>query len=184
MRDVRVSTRALMVLCVALCVLAITQSGSGESSIPRIVRYSGSVPRLAGHMASVRASFYAAEGGAPLWAETQNVNFEANGGFTVLIGAQSTDGIPSFLFDAGVARWIGIEAEGEELHPRTMLLSVPYAIKAGDADTLGGKPFSAFVLASIASTASAAAEQIKASTTAPTSGAAAYVDNNYAEVLL
>src|SRR3990170_1578308 len=34
-----------------------------------------------------------------------------------------------------------------EEQPRILLVSVPYALKAADAETLGGKPASAFVLA-------------------------------------
>jgi hypothetical protein len=36
---------------------------------------------------------------------------------------------------------------GEVDLPRVLLVSVPYALKAGDADTLGGKPASAYALA-------------------------------------
>ena len=36
---------------------------------------------------------------------------------------------------------------GEVEQPRVLLVSVPYALKAADADTLGGLPASAFVLA-------------------------------------
>src|SRR5205814_209313 len=37
----------------------------------------------------------------------------------------------------------GLEAEQQ---PRVLLVSVPYALKAGDAETLGGKPASAYML--------------------------------------
>jgi hypothetical protein len=40
-----------------------------------------------------------------------------------------------------------VRAEGQAEQPRVLLLSVPSALKAGDADTVGGKPLSAFVLA-------------------------------------
>jgi hypothetical protein len=40
-----------------------------------------------------------------------------------------------------------VSGEGFAEQPRVMLLSVPYALKAADADTVGGKPLSAFVLA-------------------------------------
>src|ERR1041385_3247005 len=38
--------------------------------------------------------------------------------------------------------------------PRVLLVSVPYALKAADAETLSGKPLSAFVLAPSADSAS------------------------------
>jgi hypothetical protein len=40
-----------------------------------------------------------------------------------------------------------VNLPGEAEQPRVLLVSVPYALKAADAETLGGKPLSAFVLA-------------------------------------
>ncbi len=37
--------------------------------------------------------------------------------------------------------------QGQVEQPRVLLVAVPYALKAADADTIGGKPASAFVLA-------------------------------------
>jgi len=50
-----------------------------------------------------------------------------------------------------------VQGQGEQ--PRVLLVSAPYALKAGDAETLGGLPLSAFLLAAptSASTAPAAA---------------------------
>src|SRR5262249_35155816 len=50
---------------------------------------------------------------------------------------------------SGEPRWLGVLAQipGEPEQPRVLLVSVPYALKAADADTIGGKPASAFVLA-------------------------------------
>jgi hypothetical protein len=39
-----------------------------------------------------------------------------------------------------------VQAEGQAEQPRVLLVSVPYALKAADAETVGGKPLSAFVL--------------------------------------
>jgi hypothetical protein len=47
----------------------------------------------------------------------------------------------------GEARWLGVQPEGQAEQPRVLLLRGPYALKAGDAQTLGGLPSSAFVLA-------------------------------------
>jgi len=47
-----------------------------------------------------------------------------------------------------MARWLGVQpalpSVGEQ--PRVLLVGVPYALKAADAETLGGKPASAFML--------------------------------------
>jgi hypothetical protein len=51
------------------------------------------------------------------------------------------------LFSSGEARWLGVQVQGQAEQPRTLLLSVPYALKALDAETIHGMPLSAFVLA-------------------------------------
>jgi hypothetical protein len=57
------------------------------------------------------------------------------------------DGLPVDLFTSGEVRWLGIQVGTEaEQQPRVLLVSVPYALKAGDAETLGGKPASAYML--------------------------------------
>jgi len=85
------------------------------------------------------------EGGAPLWSETQSVDVDAAGKVSVVLGA--IEKIPMEIFSSGEARWLGVQRLPEAEQPRILLASVPYAFKAGDADTLGGKPLSAFVLA-------------------------------------
>jgi hypothetical protein len=89
------------------------------------------------------------EGGTPLWTEDQNVELDANGNYTALLGATKNGGVPPELFAGGEARWLQVKfyAPGEVDLPRVLLVSVPYALKAGDADTLGGKPASAYLLA-------------------------------------
>jgi hypothetical protein len=51
------------------------------------------------------------------------------------------------LFTRSQARWLGVQPElpGVGELPRVLLVGVPYALKAADADTLGGKPASAYV---------------------------------------
>jgi hypothetical protein len=87
------------------------------------------------------------EGGAALWLETQNVGLDEQGRYTVLLGATKSEGLPLELFLGGETRWLGAQVQlpGEVEQGRVLLLSVPYALKAADAETLGGKPASAFV---------------------------------------
>lgn len=63
------------------------------------------------------------------------------------LGATKSDGLPAELFTSAEARWLGVQVAGQPEQPRTLLLSVPYALKAGDAETIGGLPPSAFLLA-------------------------------------
>jgi hypothetical protein len=85
--------------------------------------------------------------GSPLWFETQNIQADAKGNYTVQLGATKPDGLPLDLFSSGEARWLGVTVNGGQEQPRVLLLSVPYALKAADAETIGGLPASAFVLA-------------------------------------
>jgi hypothetical protein len=96
----------------------------------------------------VTFSLYNTEaGGEPLWFETQTVQADDLGRYTALLGAMHTDGLPLDLFTSGEVRWLGIQVGTEaEQQPRVLLVSVPYALKAGDAETLGGKPASAYML--------------------------------------
>jgi hypothetical protein len=91
---------------------------------------------------------YAAEHDlTPLWEESQTITPQGNGQYTVLVGASREEGIPLDVFRSGEARWIGVTLErvGEVEAPRTRLASVPYALRAQDAETLGGHPASAYV---------------------------------------
>ncbi len=97
------------------------------------------------------------EGGLPLWTETQNLTLDPQGHYTVLLGANSPEGLPLALFTTSEALWLGVEPQlpGQSEQPRVLLVAVPYALKSADADTLGGLPPSAFMLAPSAASASA-----------------------------
>lgn len=145
--------------------------------VPRIIRINGTLKMPAADASSgdvaqvnvgaaieVRFALYADEtGGDPLWEETQKVEVDAAGRYTVLLGATQPAGLPMELFTTGKAQWLETTRqseletarqgqsdalrEGEPAQPRIMLVSVPFALKAGDAETLGGKPASAYALA-------------------------------------
>ncbi len=85
------------------------------------------------------------EGLIPLWSETQNLEIDARGRYQALLGADTEGGIPLAHFSATDARWLGVRLSGYPEQPPVMLLSVPYALKAADAETLGGKPPSAYM---------------------------------------
>jgi hypothetical protein len=87
------------------------------------------------------------QGGSPLWMETQNVQPDPSGHYTVLLGSMTSYGLPASIFASGEAHWLGVQVQGQAEEPRVLLVSAPYALKAADADTVGGLPPSAFVLA-------------------------------------
>jgi hypothetical protein len=152
-------------LALVLAVLSLTFSNSlvGQTldasalpaGVPRLVKFSGVLKDSSGSAlngtASIGFAVYAnSAGGTPLWQETQNVEF-SQGNYTVFLGQSSSIGIPAEIFLTGQPRWLGIRivAPGEEEEqPRTFLTSVPYALKAVDADTVGGLPPSAFLRSS------------------------------------
>jgi hypothetical protein len=65
----------------------------------------------------------------------------------VQLGATSAKGLPADLFVSGQGHWLAVQIGSEAEQPRALLVAVPYAMKAVDAETVGGLPASAFVLA-------------------------------------
>ena len=117
-----------------------------------MVRFGGTARDLSGNpmtgVVGVTFALYSAQtGGAPLWQETQNVTADSSGHYTALLGATKSGGLPTELFTSEQARWVGVQVEGQTEGPRVLLVSAPYALKAGDAETIGGLPPSAFMLA-------------------------------------
>ncbi len=123
------------------------------SAVPDLVRYSGLLKDsnnapLASQTVGVIFSIYKdAVGGAAVWSETRNLNTTATGQYTVLLGSTKTEGLPAAMFSEQEQRWLGVQVQGQSEQPRVLLVSVPYAFKAHEAETLGGLPASAFVKA-------------------------------------
>jgi len=152
----------LLVGCV-LPVLAQQPAAAGKTIVPPMVKFSGTLTDANGksltEMVGVTFSLYKdSQGGTPLWVETQNVQADKTGHYAVMLGSSSSQGLPPDLFVSGEARWLAVQAQGQAEQPRTVLLSVPYALKAADAETIGGLPPSAFVLAAPAASSVAAAD--------------------------
>ena len=125
---------------------------TSQAIVPRLIKFSGALRDVTGKPLSgpldVTFALYDTEtGGNPLWFETQSVQADELGHYTALLGAMHTEVLPIELFTSGEVRWLGIQVGHEqEQQPRVLLVSVPYALKAGDAETLGGKPPSAYML--------------------------------------
>lgn len=131
--------------------LLVVSAAFGQAKVPPLVRFNGtwSARQSSGSTSSNVATFtvYATEGSAkPLWSEVQQITIDKDGNYSVLLGSGSAEGIPASAFQNGESRWLEVEIDGVR-QPRVMLVSVPYALKASDADTLGGLPVSAFLRA-------------------------------------
>lgn len=141
-------------------------SASASSAVvPRLVNFSGraadSEGKIITGMAGATFAIYKDENeGSPLWLESQNIHSDAKGNYTVQLGATKPEGLPLDLFTSGEARWLGVSINNGSEQPRILLLSVPYALKAADAETIGGLPPSAFVRANSTSGASVAGGQV------------------------
>ena len=121
-------------------------------TVPRLIRIRGAVrddggKPLSGSIGITFALYTDENDKAPVWQESQSLQLDSTGRYSALLGASNEAGLPQDVFSAGEARWLGVRPDGQAEQPRILLLSVAYALKAADADMLGGKPASAFVLA-------------------------------------
>ena len=151
--------RALVVVCLLALLLTASpsisaqQATTGNAVVPTLISFNGVLNDSSGRPVTgpvvVTFSLYEEQqGGAALWLESQTVQADSTGHYAVVLGAASAQGLPADLFSSAQARWLGVQLQSEAYElPRVMLLSVPYAMKAGDAATVGGLPPSAFVLA-------------------------------------
>jgi hypothetical protein len=175
--QLRIGSVVITFLLFVLALSAQTANrGATSSNVPPLIPFSGIATDAGGNTLSgvvtITFSLYAGQqGGEPLWTETQNnVQLDATGHYSVELGITKPNGVPTTLFTTGEARWLGVEMAEQGEQPRVLLLSVPYALKAGDAATIGGLPPSAFVLAASAS-GSAQAAPLDAGVASQTSAA-------------
>ena len=158
-RRIQMKIRACFVIVSFLSVLVCTapaQTAAPNSSlisiqVPRLIKFSG-VAQDETHKAitgvvGITFSLYEdQQGGSPLWVETQNVRGDASGHYTAMLGSASAEGVPLELFSSGEAQWLGVQIQGQPAQARVLLVSVPYALKAHEAETLSGRSISDFVL--------------------------------------
>jgi len=130
---------------------------SAATVVPNLIRFSGTLTDGRGYPITVPIdatfSLYsqptsAQSGETPLWQEKQRVAPNDQGVYTVYLGAATVKGLPPEVFTSVTAQYLGVKLDGEPEQTRVPLVSVPYALKANDAQTLGGLPASAFALAS------------------------------------
>jgi hypothetical protein len=139
-------------LAMVLMSVSVPAARAQQESVPRLVQFNGVLKdggaRVVSGAASVTFAIYSEqEGGAAIWSETQNVLADANGHYSAVLGAATAGGFPAELFGTGESRWLGVTVARAQEMPRVLLASVPYALKAGDAQTLGGLPATAYVTA-------------------------------------
>ena len=142
------------VVSLLIILFVVSNSSAQQTSIttvPNLIRYSGTLSQSGSLAASPKiagvtfAIYKQQEGGAPVWMETQNITLDAGGHYSVLLGSTRAEGLPADLFSAQEERWLGVQVQGQPEQPRGLLVSVPYAMKAAEADRLAGHSASEFV---------------------------------------
>jgi hypothetical protein len=151
-----VSVRSLRLLSGVLLLLlygAVAQAQTPTAGVtaPAFVRLDGDLRTLSGEPRTgtvvLVVSLYASQtDSAPVWSEEQTIALDASGHYAIFAGATQPDGLPRQFFTAEGAQWIGVAVQGEPEQPRVRILSVPYALSAGNADTLGGVSAKDFVM--------------------------------------
>jgi hypothetical protein len=152
----QVRLRVAVMMLLALSPLSTYAQSVQEPSgpVPRLITITGVFHPADGQplnaVETVTLSIYADPvGGTPIWQETQTVTVGAQGRYSLLLGASRPDGIPAEVFSREVTHWLGtvFERPGEVEGARVRVTSVPYALRAAEADTLGGRPASDYQLA-------------------------------------
>ena len=127
--------------------IAFSQQASSLGVAPRLIRYNAALPSSLSETGAVGVTFsvYRSQfDGAPLWSEVQNVQADSKGGYSVMLGSTRNEGLPMELFNTSETRWLEAEVNGLK-QPRVQIGSVPYAMLAENAQTLGGLPPSAYL---------------------------------------
>jgi len=170
----RFRTTFVLALATLLSVSICSAQQASTAAVPNLIRYSGTLKDAQGAALSSStaigvtfALYKQQDGGAPVWMETQNVTPDANGQYSALLGGTTATGLPSDLFSQEEQRWLGVQVQGQPQQPRVLLVSVPYAFKAHEAETLGGLPASAFVKAPPADSSGSAPSEMGTGMNAP-----------------
>ncbi len=146
----RLNPSLSVVLFTLLSVSLSAAQASPSAAVPNLINFSGTLPAAGGGAipatTGVTFAIYKQQSeGAPLWIETQNVTPDSSGRYTVLLGSTKPEGVPAELFSEHEERWLGVQQQGQGEQPRVLLVSVPYAMKAAEADKLEGHNASEFV---------------------------------------
>jgi hypothetical protein len=171
-------------ICLAQCTSA---AGGCIGGVPHFVKFGGVLKGEGSisHDETVAVKFVIYDdstSGNALWQEVQNIHLNAEGRYEVMLGSTAEEGMPMDLFTSGEPRWLGAQVlrPGSEEQPRVLMVSVPYAMEAADAQTLGGLPASAFAkaAASVSTSATPGAETVITSSGTQAPAASAIESSN------
>ncbi|MCP4706923.1 MAG: hypothetical protein GY865_20170 [candidate division Zixibacteria bacterium] len=112
--------------------------------VPQLINYQGKLtdemgnPLNGDYQMTFRIYYVIEPGGDQEWTETHPTVAVTNGLFNVMLGSYET--LPDNCFSEDTTSMLGItigSEDGDELEPRTRLITVPYAYQALHADTAG-----------------------------------------------
>lgn len=124
-----------------IVLLAIGNNMEVQSAVPHLFNYQGKLTDhngqpVTGTVSVIFAIYDAATGGTLLWNETHGSVTVTNGLFNVILG--STSPIQDSVLN-GRERYFEITVDGQPITPRQQIVSVLFALKAKDAETLEGQ---------------------------------------------
>ena len=109
------------------------------ADVPNLITYQGKLTLTNGNPiadpTSVTFGLWTAQGGgSQVWSETQSVDPNSDGIYTVVLG--STTAFAANLFVDNDALWLQVTVAGDALSPRQQLTSAPYSKRSDRADDL------------------------------------------------
>lgn len=128
--------------------IAAVGAQAADAQVPGTVTFTARVvddgtPVTGTHAFTFRL-FDAASGGTQRWSENYGGVLVQDGLVTVALGSQTT--LTASVLD-GTPLFVEVALDGSTLSPRLPLRSIPYAVRAGDAATVGGQAATAFAAA-------------------------------------
>ena len=133
----------------ALLVVAVLLAARAAGAVPSEVPYTGYLTHedgtpFEGSVEVQLALYDQAEDGAPIWGPHDFVEVVEGGMLQVVLGGEGSPPLDDAVLGPEGA-WLAIAVDGTPMEPRQRVLSVPYALRAGDAERLGGADAAAFV---------------------------------------
>jgi hypothetical protein len=103
-------------------------------NVQRLFKFSGNLTEgqresIGGTVALHFTMYSEPYGGSPYWQETQKVQPDAEGGYTVLLGETTLGGLPADIFAPGGIHWLGVQISGQPKQPRMLLVEMPSTFK-------------------------------------------------------
>jgi N-acetylneuraminic acid mutarotase len=135
-----VTMRAKFSAILTCALLVLVFLASAAFAVPKAINYqgyledSGGAP-INGTVSMTFAIYDVSTGGASLWDENQSSVLVTEGDFSVVLGSVTPIDLP---FDVQYYLGVKVAPDLVEMTPRAVLVSVPYAFRAKEADSLAG----------------------------------------------